>query len=868
MIQFNKNKTKKPTSYQNVIIFTAHNIILYPMEGFLLAALFCLLIYLLSTIKGRFDRLENDIQKLSKKLDLLKSVEKISETIPVTPNPVIKEDFKITSDQSNENTFEPVQPEIVEEKIPIATIKEKVPEIKQEKPLFPVELQPAPTRKEAIRKPIEPKKSFCENFKEQNPDLEKFIGENLINKIGVLILVLGISYFVKYAIDKDWINEPARVGIGVLSGALVMAIAHKLRKNYAAFSSVIVAGAIAIFYFTIGIAFHDYHLFNQSVAFSIMVIITAFSALISLSYDRIELAVLSLIGGFAVPFMVSTGEGNYVVLFTYIIILNIGILALAYYKKWNLVNILAYIFTILLYGAWLSKDLSSEKPHYMGALIFGFIFYFIFILMNIIHNIRANGEFSKTQLTILASNTFLFYAAGMSVLTNYHPELKGVFTTVLAFLNLIYAWFLYKKFELDQKAAYLLIGLTLTFITLAIPIQFQGNYITLFWAAEAVLLLWLSQKSKITSYRFGALIVHVLMIFSLIMDWNKYYNGNVPLHLIINPIFITGVFAVLSLVAIWYLLKDETENTTIFDIHFSPQTYKQPALVASIIIAYFTGLFEVIYQSNHYIESIYSAIALPILYHLLFSALLSTFLIRKKTAIGYQGALLVVICNIILFAFWFSNYSFLEHKDIISTGTGKAIAFYLHYISLLIIIYFGYQLFQIYQKIDFAFFKNRYFMWLVAFFIIYIASSEVMLHGLVLMNSPVTPHDIQTSSLYASYKSNLPYLRGLIADDFIKLARTKIIKTGFPVLWGILAFVFLIIGIKKQLKPLRIIALSLLGLTILKLFLYDISNISETGKIISFILLGILILIISFVYQKIKVLVIDENKTQQNNENK
>src|SRR5699024_9988319 len=107
------------------------------------------------------------------------------------------------------------------------------------------------------------------------------------------------------------------------SGALIMGIAHKLRKKYAAFSSVFVAGAIAVFYFTIGIAFHTYHLFGQTTAFIIMVLITIFSCLISLSYNRKELAVLSLIGGFAVPFMVSTGQGNYVVLFTYILILNI-----------------------------------------------------------------------------------------------------------------------------------------------------------------------------------------------------------------------------------------------------------------------------------------------------------------------------------------------------------------------------------------------------------------------------------------------------------------------------------------------------------------------------------------------------------------
>jgi len=840
------------------------------MESFFLVALFCFLIYILNTLNGRFNHLENDIQQLSKKLDLLKKTEKTSETIPVAPIPVVKkEELKITPEQSSQNTAKPVKPDVIEEKISDAQLEkialsvtvDNSPRLIESRPT-----EPKPTPKPI--NPVEPEKSFWENFKEKNPDLEKFIGENLINKIGVLILVLGISYFVKYAIDKDWINEPARVGIGVLCGALVMGVAHKLRKNYAAFSSVIVAGAIAIFYFTIGIAFHDYHLFSQTIAFSIMVIITAFSALISLSYNRIELAVLSLIGGFAVPFMVSTGGGNYVVLFTYIIILNIGILAIAYYKKWNLVNILAYAFTVLLYGAWLSRDLNSDKPHYSGAFIFGFIFYFIFILMNIIHNIRSKGEFSKTQLTILASNTFLFYGAGMAILSNYHPELKGLFTTVLALLNLIYAWFLYKKFELDKKAAYLLIGLTLTFITLAIPIQFKGNYITLFWASEAVLLLWLSQKSKTTSYRFGSVIVHILMIFSLIMDWNKYYNGYITLHIIINPIFITGVFAITSLFAILYLLKNETENSIIFEISFNSETYKKLAATAGITIAYFTGLFEVIYQSNHYIENIYSSIALPIVYHLLFTAILSSFLIKEKTTTGYQGALLIAVCNIILFAIWFSNYPYLEHKDIITTGSGKPIAFYFHYISLLITVYLGYQMFHIYKKVNFSFFKSHYFMWIAAFFIIYISSSEVILNGLVLMNSPITPHDIQTSSMYAIYKHDLPYLREFIAEDFIELARTKIIKTGLPVLWGILAFVFLIIGIKKQQKSLRIIALSLLGITILKLFLYDISNISETGKIISFILLGILILVISFVYQKIKVLVIDENKPQETNETK
>src|SRR5690606_41118393 len=90
-----------------------------------------------------------------------------------------------------------------------------------------------------------------------------------------------------------------------------------------------------------------------------------------------ELPILSLIGGFFVHFMISTGSGNYLVLFIYIAILDIGILALAYFKKWHLVHILAFAFTTLLFGGWVLQVMSMESPHYLGALIFAFIFYLI-----------------------------------------------------------------------------------------------------------------------------------------------------------------------------------------------------------------------------------------------------------------------------------------------------------------------------------------------------------------------------------------------------------------------------------------------------------------------------------------------------------
>jgi hypothetical protein len=819
------------------------------MEYILLLVIIGMLFYTNSKLNSKIDNLSNTVNTLHNKLNRLLT------TGSVKAKPV-----------STENTSEiPVKP------VPIKSIDVEIPIVSEKtvpkSAIIQKKSKPRPEAESKILtkksiKQVQSTLSLWERFKEKNPDLEKFIGENLINKIGILILVLGISYFVKFAIDKDWINEPARVGIGVLAGSLILVLAHKLQKKYSSFSSVLVAGAIAVFYFTIAIAFHEYKLFNQTVAFIIMVLITAFSCLISLSYNRMELAILSLIGGFSVPFMISTGSGNYVVLFSYIAILDIGILALAYFKKWHLVNTLAFIFTNLLFGGWLLSEINAEGPYYLGALIFAFIFYLIFVITNIINNIKTKGAFSKPQLALLAINSFVFYGFGMLVLSNYHPEFSGLFTAVLAVLNLVYAWVLFKKFGLDKTAVYLLIGLTLTFITLAIPIQFEGNYITLFWAAEGVLLMWLAKKSQIKSYRYASVLVHGLMIISLCIDWVILYKGDDKLVFLFNPIFSTGIFAIACLIVVRFILRSETELLRKLNLVFNPIQYRSFISLMAIILGYFVGIFEIGYQSGIYLGSdTHSLYTFPVLYHLLFTAVLAFFLKRTKILMSLKLSNIIAICNILAYTLLFFKLPFMEQQQNVSLGQGSHISYYIHYLSLSLIVYFGYLIYKTnkQQKI-FALANTKLVYWGAAFVFVFLVSSELILQGIQIMNLEVTP--VMLAEYTSNFNdTNLYMTKQYFAADLISHAKYKIIKTGLPVLWGVLAFIFLILGIKKQVKELRIIALSLLGITIVKLFTYDISNVSETGKIVAFILLGVLILVISFVYQKIKVLVIDEDKT-------
>lgn len=843
------------------------------MEIFLLLLILVFVIIIHNKSTSNHKATQDSIQQLQEKLNALKTEINIKPVSKIEQeNPFIKEEIKpeiITPVPETPPIVEEIikekQPEITEKTIPV--LEKESPVKKRETPK--TEQKAAFSVQDKIRaldgdfrEISTPKKSWIDNFKENNPDIEKFIGENLINKIGILILVLGISFFVKYAIDKDWINEPARVGIGVLCGALVMGVAHRLKKNYAAFSSVFVAGAISIFYLTIGIAFHDYHLFSQTVAFIIMVVITIFSVFVSVSYDRKELAILSLIGGFAVPFMVSTGEGNYKVLFTYIAILNIGMLMIAYFKKWNLVTLLAFIFSCLLYSAWFGKGFYDDKLPYSGALFFATIFYLIFSVATVINNLRNKGTFTKLEYFIMVANTFFYFGMGISIIENWKPELKGLFTIALALYNLVNALFLYRKFGLDKNAIYLLLGLTLTFVTLAIPIQFKGNYITLFWAGEAVLLFWLSQKSKISTFKLGAIIVQLLMLISLIMDWEKYYSGNLmELKPFLNRMFITGIVVVVSLILTYILLKKEKDTTEIFGFTFFPADYRNIILGVLILVGYFTGMLEISYQTEDYISNYSSGISYCVLYHFIFSVGLIYFILKLKSKFWNSFVIILASVNILLYIAFFFQLPFNEMRENYTMNLSSKSAYFIHYILVICLAYFGYVLIKFRNDNSFsAILNHKVALWVFAFCIVYVLSNEVMIHGLMFGNDIVSSAEL--AKFPAMKAGEFNYDKELFIDEKFSAAKVQIIKIGYPILWGVLSFAFLIVGIKKQNKQLRIIALSLLGITIIKLFFYDIKNVSETGKIIAFILLGVLILIISFVYQKIKKLVIDETKTE------
>lgn len=711
----------------------------------------------------------------------------------------------------------------------------------------------------AVAEPViarEPALSFWEKFLQNNPDMEKFIGENLINKIGIAILVLGIGYFVKFAIDQEWINEVGRVFIGILAGGLLIGVAHRLRNTFSAFSSVLVGGGLSVLYFTIAIAFHEYQLFSQPVAFGLMVVITGFSILLSLTYNRVELAVLSLIGGFATPFMVSNGEGNYRVLFTYVLILNLGMLTLTYFKRWTILHVLAYVFTVILYGGWLGAQVLGV-PHapYTGALLFGTVFYLVFFAMNIVYNIKERSKFSTLEITLLLSNTALYYAAGMLILAQVDQSAyQGIFTVAVAVVNFIFAFFLFRRESVDRNLIYLLIGLIITFISMAVPVQLEGNYITMFWALEAVLLLWFAQKSGLTLVAKGSVIVTGLMLVSLLLDWAQVYDQSALTHLLpvlLNKGFITGMIAVVSLGTTRWLLRRQENPINFWVVQLEISPYRRTLLYLTGLLIYLVFALELNYQLISYVGFSPSRTIILGTYHLLFLTAVLLFAQRGRSSAELTGATLLGLLGVVLYLLYFN----LATMDLLEAhylrGEEVFVGFPFHYLSMGLVLLL--LLLMTRNKASFERLSPnavRLWPWFAGSVLVWVLSAELFFH-VIYFNF--------------SFEPNLAQLQRpadpLAQDNRFDYLLTQATKVGLPILWGVCAFAFMWFGLNRKNKNLRILSLSLFALTLLKLFTYDIRGISEGGKIAAFISLGVILLIISFMYQKIRKLILSDDTT-------
>jgi uncharacterized membrane protein len=322
------------------------------------------------------------------------------------------------------------------------------------------------------------------------PDhLENLIGGHWLNRIGILAVFIGISFFLKYAFDNNWIGPSGRVAIGILLGALMLPWSHwLLGRGYPYFSEGIAALGQAILLLSLWAGCRYYTVFSREVGFAGMVLVTVTIAAVALGRDSQRIAMLSMLGGFLTPLLVSTGRDEQIALFAYIFILCAGLLIMAWRRDWRWLAPISFVLTQFYFWGWYDAFYQPGKLEL--TLVFATLFLVIYSTLPVLNSIRS-GSLDSLSGFLIALNAFNYLAAAYAMLWPQHRWPLTLLVLALSAAHLTVSRVLPPPKHGAQSLSRLLFaGLALTFATLAIPIRFDGKWITLAFAVEGAVLIW------------------------------------------------------------------------------------------------------------------------------------------------------------------------------------------------------------------------------------------------------------------------------------------------------------------------------------------------------------------------------------------
>ena len=342
---------------------------------------------------------------------------------------------------------------------------------------------------------------FGQTPQRSSEDLEGTIGKLWLNRIGIVAILIGVAYFLKYAFDSGWIGPGGRVAIGLIAGIAVVVWSESFRrKGSAAFSYSLKAVGIGILYLSLWAASQYFHLVPASVAFVAMILVTASTITLALTQDAEILAVYAMIGGFSTPALVSTGENHEIILFSYVLLLDLAILAMVAFKPWRRIVWGAMLGTTTMYIGWGDKFYDSSER--TVTVLFASAFFAVFAMVPLLTPLtrsRWHRGMSITLMLLPLVNGAAYFLALYGMYDNQTVTLTW-YALALAAVYLALSSQFRRRVGSDPdvvKTVNLIhVAAAIAFITIAIPLKLDAHWITIGWLIESAVLLFIAVKSE------------------------------------------------------------------------------------------------------------------------------------------------------------------------------------------------------------------------------------------------------------------------------------------------------------------------------------------------------------------------------------
>jgi uncharacterized membrane protein len=384
--------------------------------------------------------------------------------------------------------------------------------------------------------------------------LESRIGAQLLNRVGILAVLIGMAWFLKLAFDRDWIGPGIRILVGLACAAGLMGWSERFRRQgFTAFSYSLKALGTSIAYLSLWAASSIFHLAPSWLIFLAMTAVTIANAVLARRQDSELLGVYALAGGLATPALLSMGQSNQVFLFSYLALLNAGALLLLALHPWKRLAAGALLGTAVYYVGWTFNE--SSPSGLPLTLLFLALFFAGFAAAPLLI-LRRSGlpalspSDSLFLIVFPTANAAATFVALMVLLGDamHHPWRPWV-TLVLALACLLLARV--SPATLGSTLSRTHLGLGIFFITVAVPLQFDGYVVTLCWLGESLVLVALAKAGSDAALRVFATVLVMVAALSVCLDW--FAATPRPLAVVANMHFASSLIAAGVFAAVTWL---------------------------------------------------------------------------------------------------------------------------------------------------------------------------------------------------------------------------------------------------------------------------------------------------------------------------
>ncbi len=666
--------------------------------------------------------------------------------------------------------------------------------------------------------------------------MEYAVASQWLLRIGIAILVCGIGFFLRYSIQHGWIDETARVLMAAGTGAgMLVAGARLLRGKYRVFGQGLMGGGLVTLYFSVYAAANFYHLVSIPVAFGLMSTVTVLAGFVSVRYDSVLTAVLGMIGGYATPLMLSTGVVNFPVLFGYLLVLGIGILAVCCWKNWPLVNGLSFAGTYVLFFAAM-QDYSVA--HFWEVMPFAAGFFLLFSTMTYLYTAVRRQAANGLDVLFVLLNAGIFAGVAYELIEEaYGRRWIAAATIPLALYYAGHVWAFLRRQLVDRALVVTFQALAAMFAFLTVPLLVSGPVLTVSWAAMALALMWIARStgSELMHLLSGLVYVAVLLRLGLIDLPREFPRTPLPgdaalddyLWALAGRVMVFGTPVASLLGARWLLSRPIADPQAISAGNDLPMGVDDAALVR--LTGWTGALLGFLFLNFEFHRSLgyfYAPLQLPMLTWLW----LGLCVVFLREAVRRNSDILLLLGCLSVMAV-----------------VGK----------VLVVDLSSWNLTERFQ------YEGRYSyrdgllrMVDLGAVIAVLAAARRMLLPRATMQDAGQAFGLGAIALLFGY---VTLETNTLLAEFLPQMRPG----GLSIAWSLFALGLLLRGIVCREKPVRILGLGLFTVVAVKVFVVDLAGLEALYRIAAFLILGVLVLCGSLLYLKFRETFVSEAAGEQ-----